>query len=237
MWSTSGYQNQKLFLENALKNKKYAHAYLFCGPDDKSKLDLAKEFAGKILNVQNFNPNPDLITIGSEKLKIEDMRNLIAELSLKPFYYQHKVAIIESFENVNVEAANSILKTLEEPNPSTILILLAKNKLSVLPTISSRCQVIYFNQLIEIADGAGFIDNLARQSETEKLLSIKEFAEKDAEELAVLFEDWMNDEHKKMLSGNHKKYYNLQNLIEALQGLKQNLNKKLILEKLFLRLV
>jgi DNA polymerase-3 subunit delta' len=238
MWSAKGYENQKLFLENALKNKKYAHAYLFCGPDNQSKMLLATEFARKILGVENAErPNPDLITISEEKLKIEDIRNLISDLSLKPFHYEYKVAIVDAFENVTEEAANSILKTLEEPNPSTILILLAKSKLSVLPTIASRCQAIYFNQLQRISEEDNFLDQLCRQSSAEKLLAVKTYAEKDTEELKKFFEAWIETEQRKMHDGATQKYSNIQTLIDSLQGLKQNLNKKLILEKLFLGLV
>ncbi|MDB4940020.1 MAG: dnaX2 [Candidatus Doudnabacteria bacterium] len=241
MWSAKGYENQKVFLDNALQNKKYSHAYLFCGPDNEAKKELAKEFAQQILGLKTAEDkkriNPDLTFIGEEKLKIEDIRTLISELSLKPFHYEYKVVIIESFENITDEASNSILKTLEEPNPSTILILLAKSKLSVLPTIASRCQSIYFSQLNVIDSANNFLDQLAKQPEAQKLMAIKEYAEKETADLQNVFEAWLNSEQQKMLSGEPKKYTNLQNLIEALNGLQQNLNKKLILEKLFLGLV
>ncbi len=238
MWQAKGYQNQKLFLDSALKDKKYSHAYLFCGPDRECKKELAVEFAQKILGVGDITKiNPDLIIIDREKFKIEDIRNLISELSLKPFQYQYKVAIIEDFENVTDEAASSILKTLEEPNPSTIIILLARNKLSVLPTIASRCQNIYFSQLNIKNNSDKFLTDLAVKTKAAKLATIKEFIEKETSELADIIEAWVEAEQQQLLAGNPQKYVNLQNLIESLQGLKQNLNKKLILEKLFLNLV
>ncbi len=237
MPKASGYQNQKLFLENAADNGKLSHAYLFCGPDNGSKLEVAKEFAQKILGVDNTDRiNPDLIIIDEQKLKIEDIRNLISELSLKPFHYNYKVAIVSNFEKVTPEAANSILKTLEEPNPSTILILLASNKLSVLPTIASRCQTIYFNQL-QAGQTDVALQGIAKQTAAQKLVSIKEYADKETPELESLFMSWIEAEREKMLSGEVKKYANLQALLESLQGLKQNLNKKLILERLFLQLI
>jgi DNA polymerase-3 subunit delta' len=240
MWISSGYENQKVFLENALNNKKYAHAYLFCGPDNASKLNLAKEFANNIFGLEGAKErervNPDINIIGEEKLKIEDIRNLISELSLKPFNYQYKIAIIESFENVTPEAASSILKTLEEPSPTTILILLANNKLSVLPTIASRCQIIYFSpQTSPIGDD--FIDRLAKESQAKKLLAIKDLADKESLDLQAMISDWIASEQTKMLQTDPRKFKNIQNLLEALQGLKQNFNKKLVLEKLFLNLV
>lgn len=150
MWSTLGHENQKSFLDQALSKNQYAHAYLFCGPDAVGKKTLALEFANKILSSENAKTpalNPDLIILDQEKLKIENIRDLISELSLKPYFYKHKVAVIDNFENANLDAANSILKTLEEPNSSTIIILICKNKKALLPTIVSRTQVFNFSRL------------------------------------------------------------------------------------------
>jgi len=237
MSKAEGYKSQQLFLDNAIENNKLAHAYLFCGPDNSAKLEFAKNFANKILGVENTERlNPDLIVVNEEKLKVEDIRNLISELSLKPFHYTHKVAIISNFEKVTDEAANSILKTLEEPNPSTILILLASNKLSVLATIASRCQAIYFNtQASGVRDEE--LQAIAKQSAAEKLVAVKDYADKETSELQTIFENWIEAEREKMSAGETKRYVNLQALLESLQGLKQNLNKKLILERLFLQLV
>jgi DNA polymerase III gamma/tau subunit len=236
MWKTSGHQNQKIFLDNALAHKKFAHAYLFAGPDMEKKKNLAIEFAQKILGVTGEEKiNPDLIIVDQEKLKIEDIRNLISELSLKPYQYGHKVAVIENFENVTAEGANSILKTLEEPNSSTIIILLAKNKQQLLPTILSRCQILYFNRTPQAGEN-GELQKIAQQPQAQRILAIKEYAEMETADLSALLQDWLNNEHYQFLQ-NPKKYINVQSLIESISGLKQNFNKKLILERLFLNLV
>ncbi len=240
MWQTTGYQNQKLFLESSLRTKKYSHAYLFCGPDPESKKALAIEFAEKILGEQGSKISPDLIVVDQEKLKIEDIRGLISDLSLKPYQNSHKVAIINAFENITEEGANSVLKTLEEPSPSTIIILLVRNKLAVLPTIASRCQVIYFSAKNVVAgiktESDVFLQQLAGKSKADRLVSIRDFADKDTAELLVIFESWIVAQRGLMLAGNAHLYLNLQSLLDSLYGLKQNLNKKLVLEKLFLNL-
>lgn len=241
MWSVKGYENQKLFLENALANNKLAHAYLFTGSDREKKKELAVEFARMILNVPEKDRdrfNPDLIVIDQSKMKIEEMRALISELSLKPFNYQKKVAIIQGFENVTDEAASSILKTLEEPNASSVIILLSRNQKSLMPTIVSRCQSIYFHspsQQLANVNTESFKE-VFKLSLAQRILSIKEYAEKESDELQSLFEDWISVEREELLRGQVQKYSNLQVLLDSLLGLKQNLNKKLILERLFLSL-
>ncbi len=272
MWSTIGHKNQKTFLGNALSAKKYSHAYLFSGPDQIGKKALAIEFANKILGAENQKFNPDLIVIDEEKLKIEQVRNLINDLSLRPYQSAYKIAIIDHFENVTEEASNSILKTLEEPSSTTILILIANNKQCILPTIVSRCQVVNFSrlpndeilqinkfkkeqlELINGKSGKGFAikedKDLAEQMAEEykafcqlksspqakRVASIKDYADLESDELQKILANWLDQEHFEMLQSRPQNYKNLQLLLDSIQGLKQNFNKKMVLEKLFLNL-
>jgi DNA polymerase III subunit delta' len=273
MWFTFGHKNQKEFLDQVLASKNYSHAYLFCGPSEVGKKTLALEFASKLLGIQEGKNNPDLIVWGDNKYKIEDVRNLISELSLRPHSCAYKIAILDNFENITDEAANSILKTLEEPNASTIIILVSSNKRLLLPTILSRVQVLNFNRLNEhellefLADRkltelrhrialagksgkaerilndekklaeaenhASIFEDLKGTALAQRLLSIKSYAELETEELGSVMLHWLDHEHERFLS-EPKRFKNLQLLIEALDGLKRNLNKKLVLEKLFL---
>lgn len=232
------YKNQNSFLDSALAAGKLSHAYLFCGSDTDAIISFADNFAKKLLDqgsshAGNSKINPDLIRISGDSLKIENMRALIADLYLKPYQSDRKVAIIENFESATPEAASSILKTLEEPSPSTIIILLAKNRQALLPTIVSRCQVVYFsgsahkgsdNRLSKIADG----------TDAEKLMAVKDFSEMESAELQILFEDWLFTERIEMLEGRPKKFSNVQALMQSISGLQSNLNKKMVLERLFL---
>ncbi|MFQ5576042.1 MAG: ATP-binding protein [Anaerolineae bacterium] len=77
-----------------------------------------------------------------ESLKIEQIRALQKDLSLRPFESRHKIAILCDFERATASAANALLKTLEEPPPSVNLILTAQTVNRLLPTIVSRCQII-----------------------------------------------------------------------------------------------
>ncbi len=231
------FENQRLFLGNALKAGKLSHAYLFCGADQQGITEFAVNFAKNILQKSSGSIaaklNPDLIRVSGDMLKIENIRNLIAELYLKPYQSDYKVAVVESFENATPEAANSILKTLEEPSPSTIIILLARNKQTLLPTIISRCQVLYFTESPRKGDDAR-LAAISSSSDAEKLLAVKEFADMESSELQQLFEDWLMTERKAMLAGYPEKYSNVSALIASIDGIHKNLNKKMVLERLFL---
>jgi DNA polymerase-3 subunit delta' len=278
MWTTFGHQNQKFFLENALKNRKFAHAYLFCGPNKIGKKTLALEFANKILGLNGNEKafNPDLLFLSSDQYKIEEIRNLISDLSLKPYQHEYKVAVLDDAENLNEESANALLKTFEEASPTTIIILVTQNRQQLLPTIVSRAQVLNFNRLSNedfaeapkeikelIADqrvskiingkiGKAFqfatdrasleseiesnknLEILKSKDQSQRLLAIKKYSEMESEDLAKIFENWLDYEHANFILFEPQKFKNIQSLVSSLSGLRQNFNKKMVLEKLFL---
>jgi len=71
-------------------------------------------------------------------------QGLCYELSLRPFFGRRKVAVIDDADALNAEGANSLLKTLEEPPPGAVLILISASPARQLPTIRSRCQMVHF---------------------------------------------------------------------------------------------
>ncbi len=71
-------------------------------------------------------------------------QGLCYELSLRPFFGRRKVAVIDDADALNAEGANSLLKTLEEPPPGAVLILISTSPAKQLPTIRSRCQLVHF---------------------------------------------------------------------------------------------
>jgi DNA polymerase-3 subunit delta' len=83
----------------------------------------------------------------SRTIKIGAIRELQRRLSFKPYEGKKKMAIIDNAEDMTAEALNSFLKTLEEPPGETVIILIASNLHSLLPTVISRCQVIKFSPL------------------------------------------------------------------------------------------
>lgn len=145
-WQTFGHNGAKSILEGQLKTNMFAHAYLFSGPQGIGKKTLAFEFAKKVLVTEKPESHPDfhILDAGSEEIKMEQVLDFIPKLSFKPFLGGKKVAIINNAENLNQQSSNALLKTLEEPSSSIIIILIAGSG-RLLPTIVSRCQVLNFS--------------------------------------------------------------------------------------------
>lgn len=151
-------------LEKSIKNAAFNHAYIFSGPENVGKFTLAKMFALSLiegvdlnLDVEKFNKDAllDLIVVNPEiveknnvskqrDISIESIRNAKQSLSLFPYHGKYKILIIDCAHKMNVSAQNGLLKSLEEPNPTTIIILVTHEIDRILPTILSRCQVINF---------------------------------------------------------------------------------------------
>lgn len=152
-------------LINSIKQNRISHAYLFETNGYSSKLDFAKAFA-KLLFCENLDENyhnceecsicnrinnnnfTELKIIEPDGLWIrkEQLEELQEEFSKKAIESTKKIYIISEVEKLNVSAANSILKFLEEPEDNIIAILLTDNVYQILDTIKSRCQIITLNK-------------------------------------------------------------------------------------------
>ena len=127
-------------LKNAVKNGKVPHAYLFCGGRGTGKTTVARILAKEL----GCNPE-DIIEIdGASNRGIDEIRELREAVRTAPFSSPYKVYIIDEVHMFTKEAANALLKTLEEP-PSHVIFILATTDPDRLPqTIVSRCQKITF---------------------------------------------------------------------------------------------
>jgi DNA polymerase-3 subunit delta' len=81
---------------------------------------------------------------GEKTFKVEQVRELLHAVSFHPYEGRRKVHVLAALDATGPAGANALLKTLEEPPPSTVLVLLATSLDAVLPTIVSRCQVVTF---------------------------------------------------------------------------------------------
>ena len=157
-----GQDKAKKLLHRAVEQDRLAHALLFKGPMGVGKKTFAKTFAAA-LNCQEpggYEPcgqcpscvkfrsssHPDFIVIEPEgaAIKINQVRELKKALAFPPFEAKIRVALLCDIHTMRREAANSLLKTLEEPPNQTILILTADEAGGILPTILSRCQTVPF---------------------------------------------------------------------------------------------
>jgi len=159
-----GHDRQIEYLGNAMRNGRVAHAYLFVGKDGIGKKLVAFNLA-KALNCGRNNEDacdecpsclkidrlhhPDVLLIEPQGqwIRIDQIRDLQRELSHRPYEGKRRVCIVAGSDRMRQEAANALLKILEEPPLHTVLVLLASNFDLMLPTITSRCQRIPFDPL------------------------------------------------------------------------------------------
>lgn len=198
-------------LKSAVDEARVGHAYLFTGPAGIGKKTLAKTFAIRLL-CQAEKPgtncqcsgciqalagtHPDLITIlpTGNSIKIEQLRQLQHNLFYRPLLGERKVCFFPDAELLTEAAANSFLKTLEEPPPGVVFLFTAVRSDLILPTIRSRCQIYQLfsvpeNEIIEalVKTGVshseaserarmcqGIPGNALKEKQTEELQELKE---------------------------------------------------------------
>jgi DNA polymerase-3 subunit gamma/tau len=150
-------------LLNALASEKVSHAYLFCGPRGTGKTTTARILAKAVNCLTNGKGEPcntcemcraitegralDVIEVDAASNRgIDEIRNLREKVNYAPNEARRKVYIIDEVHMLTKEAANALLKTLEEPPPHVIFILATTEPQKLLPTILSRCQRFDFHR-------------------------------------------------------------------------------------------
>jgi len=154
-------------LRTKLRERRFPHGLIFSGPDGVGKHTCALMIA-KALNCQNAEgrdfcnecsacrkidsgSHPDVVTVSLEdeasQIKIAQIRQLLSTLDLQPLEGRNKIFIIDPADLLNPEAANALLKGLEEPPENSFFILITVNVHELLLTVRSRCQVYNFTPL------------------------------------------------------------------------------------------
>lgn len=145
-----GHQKQLQLLIRSAKEGRASHAYIFAGPSKVGKKNAALELVSYLFKtpVCESLAHPDFIYLKADEetnnIKIEQVRDLIWKLSLKPAIAPLKAAIIDGAHSMTADSQNCLLKTLEEPGGQTMIILVANNPRLLLPTVVSRCQTVKF---------------------------------------------------------------------------------------------
>lgn len=166
MWQVYGQDHILRQLEQSLKEGRIAHAYLLVGPPHVGKMTLALNLAQSVNCLQSTSGEPcgsctqctriargyhaDVRIIGVVRgeengpsrtvIGIDDVKAALHQASLKPYEGACEVIIFDGAESMSEEAANALLKTLEEPPPQVLILLLTANEEALLPTIRSRCR-------------------------------------------------------------------------------------------------
>ena len=236
-WQITGHQRQLKFLENALVKGKLSHGYVFAGPEGVGKKTIVMKLARELLGEAGFQP--DLIQIdGSEGIKIEQVRELIYKLSLKPYAGEYKVAVIDAADMMTTEAANALLKSLEEPKSNTFIFLITSNPNRLPKTILSRAQKITFGP-VNLKTETNELDYMFKVFQTgqltDKLVLAYEIAELETVEIKNLLNTWLQSLEKELLNNASKKLaQKISQVLNARKFLDQNVNSKLLLTSLML---
>ena len=154
------------YFRRAIENQHLSHAYIFTGQKGLGKSLFAKELSKALMCQNKKNGHCDIcrncIRIDEHRhpdihwkildkkdkfLKIEKIRDLQSTASLSAVESNCKIFVIKDAERMNEEAANCLLKTIEEPTPNTFFILIANSLSHLKGTIISRCQVIRFKPI------------------------------------------------------------------------------------------
>lgn len=162
-WPILGHDWAAELLTRHIAHNSVRHAYLFCGPPGVGRRSLALRFVQALNCVQPPAPGeacgqcrmcdqtwrmqlPDLHVIqiaeDAQTIKVEQVRELQRLLALAPYQARYRVALLLGFEKATAGAQNALLKTLEEAPEKAILLLTADSPDNLLPTITSRCEVL-----------------------------------------------------------------------------------------------
>jgi len=162
-------RHAQALLRGALRSGRVSHAYLFVGPSGVGRLTAARAFAQALLCAEGGDDacgrcpacrkvvagaHPDLRVIsagrsetGAERraVGIDQIRDLKREAAYGPYEGSRKVFVVEDAEAMRAEAANSLLKIVEEPPQGIVIILISESTTALLPTLVSRSQFVRFS--------------------------------------------------------------------------------------------
>ncbi len=191
-----GHDGAELAFEDARARGRLHHAWLLTGPEGVGKATFAFRAARRLLGapeaadcgVLGADPthavsrqvmaraHPDLLVlerVGADGkprriIPVDEARKLSEFFSKSPASAPHRVAIIDAADDLNMNAANAVLKTLEEPPPQGVLLLVSHSPGGLLPTIRSRCRRLGFSPMAE-AETAQFVEDRAGVSQEDAI--------------------------------------------------------------------
>jgi DNA polymerase-3 subunit delta' len=184
-----GHEKQISVLQTAAERSRVPHAYLFYGTEGVGKRTVAEIFS-KAMNCRNNTidacdecpscvkidrgNHPDVVMIRAEGqfIKIKEIRELQERMKFRPLEGRKRIFIIDDADRMNIVSANALLKTLEEPSASNILILITARPHQLPMTILSRCQHVRFNPLQRETIAAYLQKKVSLDSQASFLISL-----------------------------------------------------------------
>ena len=188
------------FLKAAMKKGRLSHFYLFVGKRGVGRKEVALWFSkalnckegmgdvcGRCSNCMKIEEGvfPDVIHMGpvEKSLRIQQIRELSPILSYPPLEGRFRTVIVEEAESLTEEASNAFLKTLEEPSPYNLFILICQQKEMLLPTIVSRAQCVYLSDISEDSIKSYLIGKGVSESDATFISRISQGSIRDALDL------------------------------------------------------
>lgn len=159
-WPAFGHQTQTQLLQKEIDTDHLAHAYLFVGPDKIGKFTVAKAFARNLqcpqgggdncLTCQQVQNEQHQDTFfwrdNGASIKVSEVRTMLTHLT-RSFSSPHRIWLIQNASRLTLGAANSLLKTLEEPIPGVIFIFTTDHLTDLPATVASRMRIIHFQNI------------------------------------------------------------------------------------------
>jgi DNA polymerase III delta prime subunit len=239
----------KSYLDRFADSASRPSSYIFAGAGeiekDEATLYFVSKIAGKfgdgefLARIKAKN-HPDVVIIEPEieekkgkirekEISISQIRETLERLKFFPYELKTKFCVIKRAQKMNAEAANALLKSLEEPSANAIFILLADNMESLLPTITSRCAAFRFAQKNLPQwneENRQQLKNIFRQEIFERFDYIEKIS-KNKNEMVGVFRDWemVMAEGLRKLVGNNEDKRKIEKVIAFVEGTRESINR------------
>lgn len=232
--------NPEKLLIKQIEENRTSSSYIFHGSDSEDLYDQVIRFSER-LNVSKFS----IIEIGPEskeknskdEIRIGNIRELIRRVNLTASVGENKLAIIRDADKLNIEASNSLLKTLEEP-PKSLTIVLLSNNLKLLPTIISRCQVVKFPDNKARTENDLFFNFASPEKKIKTVFSDLDKLINSGADLDEYLESMLVDLRGQLLQNpSFDILHKIKKIFQARSDLALTTNKKLVLENLYLEVL
>lgn len=260
----SDYKNQEFqieLLKAHISKQRLSSSYLFTGRDAEQKLKMAADFARALNCEQNHmfvscdcppcrkidgHTHPDILWIGEDldarSIKIEEIRQVRSWTALKPYEAKWKVVVALDADRMTAESQNALLKTLEEPPPRNLFLLLVENKDHLLETIRSRCFEIRLNPVPETAD-TGFVHESGPFTVRSWIDYLEPFQNKPREAVMEAIDRLLENLYREMRrqvssgeGGEQDWQKAIETVCETREAVEENVNTKLALTRLTMKL-
>ncbi|MBR5739833.1 MAG: hypothetical protein IKX81_00920 [Firmicutes bacterium] len=217
-------------IKRSILNGTVSHAYIFEGSRLSGREDAALSFLRALSGRTDLENNPDFYEVSAEQskgrtvksIKDQDMEELQARLAMKP-QGDRNLALIRDADTMTVRAQNRFLKTLEEPQKGTVIILLSENTENLLETIRSRCVIYRFydgrkSDTVSFDDMNGLLEKVIRRGSFHE---IRQAVSKEirGREDAMCFLDLLENKLRNIMVGEDadSQYMNRQSAIKAIE--------------------